>query len=139
MFQALLRVVGLWTQEEDLPKIEDDQKIFTNNDKKESDSEQLNEDYQLLINPLLLEKGFIIHECDSSYERDMGLGKIIFGLEDIPVGKKYKTPNGNLLERTKKNEISIGTRTISIQEKDKSDKFQFIEEAKKKRGRKMEK
>lgn len=114
MFQALLRVVGLWTQEEDLPKIEDDQKIFTNNDKKESDSEQLNEDYQLLINPLLLEKGFIIHECDSSYERDMGLGKIIFGLEDIPVGKKYKTPNGNLLERTKKNEISIGSKCFSM-------------------------
>ena len=44
----------------------------------------------------------------------MGLGKIIFGLEDIPVGKKYKTPNGNLLERTKKNEISIGSKCFSM-------------------------
>jgi hypothetical protein len=41
----------------------------------------------------------MLMEYDPSFKGGMGLGKVVFGLVDIPIAKKFKTPNGNLLER----------------------------------------
>ena len=41
----------------------------------------------------------MLMEYDESFKNGIGLGKIIFGLVDIPIGKKYLTSNGNMIER----------------------------------------
>ena len=38
-------------------------------------------------------------EFDLSYKGGLGLGKVIFGLVDIPINKKFKTTNGSFIER----------------------------------------
>lgn len=41
----------------------------------------------------------MLAEFNVDFKDGFGLGKVIFGLVDLPIGRKFKTYNGNFVER----------------------------------------
>jgi len=127
MFRSLLRTIGFASDD---PPAPDPQQNKPNIpvDNTEQKKKKLDEDWNSFSDESILQGGAMLMEYDTSYKDGMGLGKVVFGLVDIPIGKKYLTANGNFVERTDAYTVFVAGKTISIKKEALQEKSQVLQQ-----------
>lgn len=94
--------------------------------------EQIDKEYTTLLNPIEVSKGIMLYHKNTTNSNEYG--KIIFSLDDLPIGINYMTPNGQKIQRINANEVRYAnvkklTVTSSNINHDQKTSDQMIQEA----------
>jgi len=136
MLRSLWRSIGLGGEDTPPPQPQAQERTRSAvPEDPEKKAKKLAEDFQTFSDQSILKGGAMLMEYDPTYKNGCGLGRLVYGQVDIPIGIKFKTPNGNFVERIDICTIMVEDKKIEIpkeiSQKQKSETLQKIEEARK--------